>query len=114
MGTGIEPGTVHIEHFTESVDKYCTDAYVSDENTGANLFFEDIKYWYNSKPVDTGDYLVSESSYIDESTVEYTDVTTGSMQHIPIIDDGEGRLLISGSDSIFTLPARYVGDVTRA
>lgn len=111
VGIGIEPGTVHIEHFTESVDKYCTDAYVSDEQTGANQFIENVKYWYNCAPIDTGSYLIDEEQYIDESTEEYMDVTTGSMQEIVVIDDGEGRLLISGSESIWTLPTRYVGDI---
>lgn len=110
-GLGIEPGTVHIEHFTESVDKYCTDAYVSDEQTGANQYTENVKYWYNSAPVDTGSYIENEDQYVDESSEEYVDVTTGSMQHIVVIDDGEGRLLLSGSESIWTQPARYVGDI---
>lgn len=111
MGIGIEPGTVHIEHFTESVDKYCLDAYASDPNTGANLFIEDVKYWYNSAPIDTGSYVVSESNYVEEDIEQFVIETTGSMQHIPIIDDGEGRLLISGSDSIWTQDTRYVGDI---
>lgn len=111
MGVGIAPNTVKVEHFTESVDKYCNDAYVSDEWTGENLFVEDVKFWYNSSPIDTGSYLISESNYVDESIEEYVDETTGSMQHITLIDDGEGRILISGSESIWTLPTRYVGDI---
>lgn len=111
MGVGIEPGTVHVEHFTASQDKYNTDGYVSDEMTGANQYAEDIAYWYGSAPFDTGSYLDDEGDYVDESVIEYMEISSGSGQEIVLIDDGEGRLLISGSYQDWTKPTKFVGDI---
>jgi len=117
-GTGIEPGTVRLEHFTQSADKYNEDNYVIEPTTGRNQFVENVKYWYNSHPIDTRDYLVSESSYVYENETvsgsylgDFLIVETGSFQDIVIIDDGEGRLIISGAENPATLPERHVGDV---
>jgi hypothetical protein len=109
-GIAIEPGTVVIEPSTEEQDKYCTDGFVSDEWTGRNQFIENNLYWYNSSPIDRDDYIVSESSYIEETIQEYVDVTKG-YQRIEVVDDGEGRLIISGSEDEFTLNERHVGDI---
>jgi hypothetical protein len=110
-GTGIKPGTVVLQPLQELEDRYYINGYARG-NDWDNLYVEDILYWYNSKPLDLGDYVEDEGDYIDEETIgDYVDNLTTDFQLLEIIDDGEGRLIISGSELSYTKPARYVGDV---
>lgn len=110
-GIGIEPGTFKIEPIFESQDKYNEDGYAIDNLTGENLFVEDIQYWYNSNPIDEDTYVVDEGDYIDEETAgEYIDINY-AQQRWEVIDDSEGRLVVSGSESSYTTNERQVGDI---
>ena len=110
-GIGIEPGSFKVEPIFDTQDKYMQDGYSIDTYTGENLFVEDVNYWYNSNPQDYDDYVVDEGDYIDEEIEgEYLAVNTGQ-QRWEIIDDSEGRLVVSGSESSYTTNERYVGDI---
>lgn len=110
-GLGIEPGTFKVEPVFEAIDKYMEDSYSVDSYTGENLFVEDIKYWYNSNPIDEDTYVEDEGDYIDEETIgEYIDIRT-DQQRWELIDDFEGRLVVSGSESSYTGNEKYVGDI---
>ena len=109
-GIGIEPGSFMIEPTFEDQDKYVEDGHVIDKSDGQNDFIENIKYWYNSNPYDNRDYLVEESNYVDESTEEYLEVST-NQQRWEIVDDGEGRLILSGANDFYTRTERPVGDI---
>lgn len=110
-GTGIQPGTVVLQPLMEPQDRFLIEDYVIS-NEYENLYTENLLHWYDSDPIDLEDYIVSESVYVDEVTDgEYLVARTEGFQRIEIIDDGEGRLVISGSEASYTKPARYVGDV---
>lgn len=109
-GIGIEPGSFMIEPTFEDQDKYVEDGHVINKSDGRNDFIENIQYWYNSNPYDNRDYLVEESNYVDESTEEYLDVSK-DQQRWEIIDDGEGRLILSGANDFYTRTERPVGDI---
>lgn len=110
-GTGIKPGTVVLQPLMEDVDRFILDDYVLS-NEYENLYVENLLHWYDSDPVDLEDYIISESAYVDEETEgEYLVSRSSGFQRIEIIDDGEGRLVISGSEQTYTKDARYVGDV---
>src|SRR6056300_146773 len=110
FGTHIEPGTFSFKPLVEAVDKYINDSYISDRYSGENQYIENTQYWYNSNPVDSTDYLVSESIYVDESLEQYIDIDKGQ-QRLEIIDDGNGALILSGSELNFTDPRKVVGDI---
>ena len=109
-GTKIVPGTFVADLLFNDDDKYLIDGYARDKETGVNQYTENINHWYNSSPIDIEEYLVSESSYIDESSVEYL-ITSSGFQRPEIIDDGKGRLIISGAEAYYTDTERYVGDI---
>ena len=109
-GTKIVPGTFVAEPIFETQDKYNVDGYASDFNTGENQYSEDIFYWYSSSAIDTGSYLAEEESYVDESTLQYVTESFGFQRH-EIIDDGQGRLIISGAEASYTRDERFVGDI---
>ena len=109
-GTHIEPGTFSFKPLIESTDKYITDSYIADRYSGENQYIENTEYWYNSNPVDSTDYLVSESNFVDESSEQYIDIDRGQ-QRLEIIDDGNGALILSGSELKFTDPRKVVGDI---
>ena len=109
-GSKIVPGTFVAEPIFETQDKFNVDGYVSDFNSGENQYIEDIYYWYSSSLIDTGSYLVSESNYVDESTAQFVTESFG-FQRPEIIDDGQGRLIISGAEASFTRGERFVGDI---
>lgn len=110
-GTGIQPSTVVMQPLMEPQDRFIVDDYVIS-NEYENLYFENLLHWYDSDPIDFDDYIISESVYVDEETDgEYLVARSEGFQRIEIIDDGEGRLVISGSEASYTKPARYVGDV---
>lgn len=109
-GVGIDPGTVVLQPIQDDSDKYTLVNY-SRGNDYEDQYVENINYWYDSKPIDLGDYVVDEGDYVIETGSEYVDNLTTDFQRIEIIDDGEGRLVISGSEFDYTKDTRYVGDV---
>ena len=109
-GTKIVPGTFIAQPLFDDSDKFVVDGYSVDEQRGVNQYIENIQYWYNSSVIDTADYVVSESNYVTESVAEYV-ITQSGFQRPEIIDDGQGRLIISGAEETFTNPERFVGDI---
>lgn len=110
FGIHIEPGTVSIVPIQETVDKYINDSYITDKLSGVNEYIENLNQWYSSNEIDVEDYIISESSYVDESTEEYLDIDRGQ-QRLEIIDDGDGNLYYSGSEKNYTEPKKIVGDI---
>ena len=111
VGVGIEPNSVIVYPETDLSDKYMAEGYSGDLILGRNQYVENIGFWYNSAPIDPEDYLVSESNYVDETTEgEYVTPASG-LQRLEIVDDGEGRLVISGSGMPGEVAERVVGDV---
>jgi hypothetical protein len=110
-GTHVVPETFVFEpQFESNYDEYVLDGYAIEKTSGENQYIENINYWYDSNPTDTTDYLVSESAYVDESTDEYVDIDK-AQQRIEIIDDGNGSLIFSGSETYFSEPKKVVGDI---
>ena len=109
-GTKVVPGTFVAEPIFETSDRYIIDGYAREPQAGDNQYIENINFWYNSSVIDTADYIVSESNYISESVSEYV-ITSSGFQRPEIIDDGQGRLIISGGEASFTNPERFVGDI---
>ena len=109
-GIGINPNSFKVEPVFETQDKYVVDGFSIDSYNGDNQYIEDIEHWYNSNPVDSFDYITSESSYVDESSEQYLQVSS-DQQRWEVIDDGEGRLIISGGEASYTRPERHVGDI---
>lgn len=109
-GIGIDPLSFKIEPIFEDQDKYVVDNFAIDSLNGVNQYVEDVEYWYNSNPLDCEDYLVSESNYVDESSSHYIN-SSSDQQRWEVIDDGEGRLVISGASDNCTRPERPVGDI---
>ena len=109
-GVAIEPGTFILEPIFEAQDRYVSDGYAADQSLGQNQYVENIEYWYGSYPGESGSYVEDEGTYVDESTEEYIDPNLETRRW-EIIDDGEGRLLISGSGLEHHGPVRVVGDI---
>ena len=110
FGTHIEPNTfVLTPDLYGSSSKYIEDQYVTDHISGKNEYIEDISSLFGTK-FDPYDYIVSESSYVDESTEQYIDIDQ-DQQRPEIIDDGNGALIFSGSELPFTKPREVIGDI---
>lgn len=120
-GIGIQPSTFILKPESETQDLFLADDYVIDPLSGENTYFESPLLAYGSTNISTEDYLIEESSYITESADnQYVDIDT-DQQRIEIIDDGEGRLILSGANATyvnefsetisFTKPLRIVGDI---
>lgn len=109
-GIHIEPGTVSIEPIQELVDKYIEDSYITEKLSGVNEYIENLDQWYSSNKIDIQDYIISESSYVDESLEEYLEIDKGQ-QRLEIIDDGDGNLYYSGSEKNYTQPKKIIGDI---
>tara|TARA_R110000796_G_scaffold159327_1_gene276093 strand:- start:1045 stop:2067 length:1023 start_codon:yes stop_codon:yes gene_type:complete len=110
VGVGIEPGTVVIQPERTSADYYNTVGYVGSSATGFNDYTEQVGEWYGTS-VDTADYVTElDSNYVIEAPEEY--VTSGGSFYRPeIFDDGEGRLILSGSYTSKYVNEKVVGDV---
>jgi hypothetical protein len=109
-GVHIEPGTVSIKPIQEEVDKYIQDSYIVDKVSGVSEYIENLYQWYGSNEIDTEDYIIDEGDYVDESEEEYTDIDQGQ-QRFEIVDDGDGNLIYSGSEKLFTQPKKIIGDI---
>ena len=110
FGTHIEPNTVNITPLQSDSDAYIAGDYIGRKEDGLNDYIERVGYWYNSNPISTEDYIISESVFVDESTEQYVDIDL-NQQHIVLIDDGDGNLMYSGSEKSYTNPKKIVGDV---
>ena len=121
FGVGIQPNTFELKPEKEATDNYAVDGFAADAITGEELYFEKPGFLYGSNPINLEDYIVSESSYVTESAdSHYVDIDT-DQQRIEVIDDGEGRLILSGANAnyinefsetvFFTKPLRIVGDI---
>ena len=110
-GTKIVPGTFVAQPIFDTADKFNTDGYVSDEFSGVNQYIENIEYWYKSSPSDTGSYVANEGNYVDEETPGEYITASFDFQRPEIVDDSQGRLILSGAGAAFSLPERYVGEI---
>lgn len=110
-GVAIQPNSFELKPEGQPRDRFATEGYAVDSFTGESLYFEDPQHMYGSNPISTEDYLISESNYITESIDnQYMDIDY-DQQYIHVVDDGEGRLILSGSSNTFTKPLRVVGDI---
>jgi hypothetical protein len=124
-GTHIDPLSISIvpdfskgEDASGSFDNYVINNYSTEEgvnsfDTEVNLYTENIEFIFSSTGATcafpTEDYLVEESTYVDESTPaggEYLDNTDTTQKNCnEIVDDGEGRLYFK-----YSSPRYYVGN----
>ena len=110
-GIGLQPGTVMMKPFQEETDQYNVDGYVSANNYVED-YVERLNYWYGTDKVDLEDYTHPEGDYVDESVSQYVDDDdTLKYERLEVVDDGEGRLILSGSGASYTQKERVVGDV---
>ena len=110
FGTHIEPNTVTITPLKSDADAYIAGDYMGRKEDGLNDYIERVGYWYDSNPINTVDYIVSESNYVDESLTQYIDIDQ-DQQRLELIDDGDGNLIYSGSEKSYTNPKKIVGDI---
>ena len=110
FGTHIEPNTVTITPLKSDADAYIAADYMGRKEDGLNDYIERVGYWYDSNPINTVDYIVSESNYVDESLTQYIDIDQ-DQQRLELIDDGDGNLIYSGSEKSYTNPKKIVGDI---
>ena len=110
VGIGIEPGTVVVQPHREPADYYNVAGYTGDPATGYNDYVEQIGQWYGTA-VDSADYVTEDdNNYVDETNEEYV-INPASLYRLEIIDDGEGRLYLSGSDTSPYVTQKVIGDV---
>lgn len=110
-GTHIEPGTVVLKPFFEEEDKYWEEGYARADNF-ADDYVEDLEHWYGTKPIDLDDYIVDEGEYVIETGSQYLQRDESILfERYEVVDDKEGRLVLSGSTLPYTKTERVVGDV---
>ena len=121
FGTHLEPGTIELDVMKEDIDNYVYysssddlssyGAYLDDHNemdefaidyaTGDIEYVESIHTVFGSSQTivcQPGDYIVSESNFVDESTNQYLIPDEVLQQHTTaLLDDGEGNLVYSRS-----------------
>lgn len=107
-GTHIEPNTFVLKPLIEDRDKFVDDGYAKDPMNGSNSYVENVGNWYDSdKEIDLEDYFEDETNIIDD---DYVDIDR-NQQRLEIVDDGNGHLIYSGSNYLFTKPKEVVGDI---
>ena len=109
-GTKIIPGTVVLQPVISDDDRFVVDGYMSETLSPDNTYNETLGGWYGST-IDFDELLIDEGDYVDEETEGQYFTTASGVQRIEIIDDGQGRLIISGAEAAFTREERQVGDV---
>lgn len=109
-GIGIKPLSLRLEPEFETKDEYFSQGYTSD-GIQKQDYVESIRYWYGSNPLDKEDYIVDEGDYVDESIEQFLTQSNFSQQRIELIDDGDGRIIVSGSTDPYTRSERVVGDI---
>lgn len=121
FGTHLEPGTIELDVLKEDIDNYVyysssddlatygayvddtneTDEFAYDATTGEVQYVESIHTVFGSSETincQPGDYIVSESTYVDEATNQYIIPDEVLQQHTTaLLDDGEGNLVYSRS-----------------
>lgn len=111
VGTNIDPFSFVLKP-NGARDNYVDDGYVTDSE-GNNDFIQTFETLFRSVRKIACDYILQEGSYVEETTAaggEYIDTPDG--QHrVEIVDDGDGRLIMSGSGSEPCAPVRIVGDI---
>lgn len=110
-GTHIEPRSFKLRP-NGAKDNYVDDGFVTDE-LGNNDFIQTFETLFGSVRKIACDYIFEEGTYVLETTAaggEYIDSPDGQHRS-EIIDDGEGRLIMSGSGSEPCTPVRIVGDI---
>ena len=123
IGTHIEPGTFKLDIQAEDIDNYVLSGYVVDDYVEST----DSVYGSGITIITSGssipsisssyDYIVDEGQYVLETEAaggEYID--TASIVTYPdyrreIIDDGNGRLFLSGSRLFGSETGKNVGDI---
>ena len=114
-GTHIEPNTFSFRPLIGADDKFFTDDYSKHRHSGQDQFVENVEYWYGSNPLDDVDYAVDEGNFVTESVApgdhyQYVDINR-KQQRFEIIDNGEGALILSGANHLWTEPTKIVGDI---
>ena len=109
-GIGIKPLSLKLEPEFDANDEYVTTGYMSD-GIQTNDYIETIRYWYGSNPLDKEDYVDNEGDYVDESTEQFLTQSNFNQQRIELVDDGDGRIIVSGSTDSYTNSERVVGDI---
>lgn len=109
-GIGIKPLSLRLEPEFSSADEFVTAGYASD-GTYKQDYIESIKWWYGSNPLDKQDYVEPESDYVDETVEQFVTQSFFTQQRIELIDDGDGRIIVSGSTDSYTKSERVVGDI---
>ena len=109
-GIGIKPLSLRLEPELTVDDAYVVDGYASD-GIYIQDYIERVNWWYGSQPLDKDDYLEDEGDYVDESAEQFVTQSNFSQQRIELIDDGDGRILVSGSTDPYTRTERVVGDI---
>jgi hypothetical protein len=93
-------------------DNYVDDGFVTDE-IGLNDYIQTFETLFGAIRKIACDYILNEGTYVLETPAaggEYIDSPDG--QHrVEIVDDGEGRLIMSGSGSDVCAPVKIVGDI---
>lgn len=110
-GTNIVPSTFKLSP-NGNKDNYVDDGFVTDD-LGNNDFIQTFETLFGSVRKIACDYIFEEGTYVLETAIaggEYIDSPDG--QHrVEIVDDGEGRLIYSGSGSEPCAPVKIVGDI---
>jgi|MDTG01.3.fsa_nt_gb hypothetical protein len=119
-GTYMEPGTVVLKAFYENGEGAATnddrywigDGDYARADNFADQYVESLEHWYGTKPIDLDDYISSEGDYVIETGSQYLvrDENILFERH-EVVDDKEGRLVLSGSTLPYTKNQRVVGDV---
>jgi len=109
-GIGIKPLSLRLEPEFTSADEFVTAGYASD-GTYKQDYIESIKWWYGSNPIDKEDFIELESDYVDETVEQFVTQSFFTQQRIELIDDGDGRIIVSGSTDSYTKSERVVGDI---
>lgn len=109
-GIGIKPLSLRLEPEFDASDEFVTAGYMSD-GVQTNDYIETIRYWYGSNPLDKEDYVADEGDYVDESVEQFLTQSNFNQQRIELVDDGDGRIIVSGSTDSYTNSERVVGDI---
>lgn len=110
-GTHLEPGSIVLKPKVEAADYFVDHEYWRADNWSDD-YVEDINHWYSTLPIDLDDYVTEEGTYVNETGSQYVQRDPNIVfERIEVVDDKEGRLVLSGSQMPYTKNQRVVGDV---
>lgn len=109
-GIGIKPLSLKLEPVFDGNDDYWGDGYANN-SVYVDDYVEREGWWYSSQPLDKDDYVQDEGDYIDESIEQFATQSNFQQQRIELIDDGDGRIILSGSSDPYTRTEKVVGDI---